>query len=73
MPAPTVDFDGRTYVMTDKETGFVTQAGDVVLISRREVEATLEVMRRRKGDKRFGDYSKKIKAYESLLRQADAN
>lgn len=74
MPAPTVDLDGKTYVMTEEETGRLVQSGPVVVLSRREVTEVLDVMKRRMATN-WPDaeklYAEKIKAYETLLGKGD--
>ena len=44
--APTVEWEGRTWVMVPQETGRLTQSGSVVMVSRREVEGVISKLER---------------------------
>lgn len=75
MKRPTVELDGRTYVLSAHDTGQLVQTGDVVVISEREVRQTLAKLDRlceRKGPK-FKDYQAKAAAYRQLLKEAGKN
>lgn len=66
---PSVQFNDRTYVMVDHETGTLVQSGSTVVISRREVEDTVARIERYKATNhpKADAYDDKLAAFRELL------
>ena len=65
--APTVEWGGRTWIMVPQETGRLTQSGPVVMISRREVEATVAKLERYGAQNNPAADAAKLAAWRQLL------
>jgi len=65
--APMVEFEGRTYICVPQETGRLTQSGNSVMLSRREVEETVAKLERYAASGHDKANPAKLAAWRTLL------